>query len=103
APTEEAVLRAVAVERDTEGEHLAFADQLGGFHDVVGRDVVQRAALVVLAPAAPVRQLFRGLGDGRLVDLDVHRASFPHCSRFAQPGPAVGGNIATGGGVTSSG
>ena len=55
AAAEQAGLRAVAVERNAEREHLAGADQARGLDDVLGRDVVERADLVVLAPAAPVR------------------------------------------------
>ena len=72
AAAEQAVLRALAVERNAEREHLAGADQARRLDDVLGRDVVERAALVVLAPAAPVRELLRSLGDGGCADLDVH-------------------------------
>ena len=44
---EQAGLRAVAVERDAERENLAGADQAGGFDDVLGAHVVERADLVV--------------------------------------------------------
>ena len=37
APAEQAGLRAVAVERDAEREHLAGADQARGLDDVLGR------------------------------------------------------------------
>ena len=61
AAAEQAGLRAVAVERDAEREHLAGADQACGVDDVLGHDMVERADLVVLAPAAPVLELLRGL------------------------------------------
>src|SRR6185437_7079446 len=37
-------------------------------------DLIERADLVVLAPAPPVRQLLRGLLDRFPADLDVHEA-----------------------------
>ena len=63
AAAEQAVLRSAGVERDAEREHLAGADQARGLDDVLRRDVVERADLVVLAPAAPVLELFRRFGD----------------------------------------
>ena len=72
AAAEQAGLRAVAVERDAEREHLAGADQACGLDDVLGGDVVERADLVVLAPAAPVLELLGGFADRLLPDLDVH-------------------------------
>ena len=54
AAAEQAVLRAGLVERDAEREHLAGPDQARGLDDVLRRDVIERADLVVLAPAAPV-------------------------------------------------
>ena len=72
AAAEQAVLRPGAVERDAEREHLAGADQACGLGNVLRRDVVERADLVVLAPAAPVRQLLGGLGDRLFANLDVH-------------------------------
>ena len=79
AAAEQAGLRPGLVERNAEREHLAGADQARRLDDVLGAHVVERADLVVLAPAAPVRQLLGGLGDRLLADLDVHGA-FP--SRF---------------------
>ena len=72
AAAEQAVLRALAVERYAERERLTGADQAGGLDDILGLDVVERAALVVLAPAAPVRELLGGLGDRLFANLDVH-------------------------------
>ena len=82
APAEQAGLRAVAVERDAEREHLAGADQARGVHDVLRRDVIERADLVVLAPPSPVRQLLRGFGDRLSANLDVHR---PSSFQFVDP------------------
>ena len=84
AAAEQPGLRAFAVERDAEREHLAGADQAGGPDDVFGRDVVERADLVVLAPAAPVRELLGGFLDRLLADLDVHR-SFSLTRRLNRP------------------
>ena len=76
-PAEQAGLRAVAVERDAEREHFARADQACGLDDVFRRDVVERADLIVFAPAAPVAELLACFRDRLLSDLDVHRI-FPH-------------------------
>src|SRR5215471_9201012 len=73
ASAEQAGLRAVAVERDAEREYLAGADQPGGLDDILRRDVVERADLIVLAPAAPVLQLLRGFGNRLSAHLDIHR------------------------------
>ena len=75
AAAEQAVLRPVGVERNAEREDLAGADQACRLDDVLRRDLIERADLVVLAPAAPVLELFRRLGDGLSSDLDVHRNS----------------------------
>jgi len=77
-PAKQAGLWSFAVERDAERERLAGADQARGLDDVLRRDVVERADLVVLAPASPVRELLGGLGDRLFADLDVHEA-FPSC------------------------
>src|SRR5712671_2842566 len=97
-PAEQAGLRAVAVERNAEREDLAGADQLGRIGDVLGRDVIEGADLVVLAPAAPVRQLLGRLFDRGFSDLDVHRtiSSILFVSRIlgailARRGPCVYG------------
>ena len=73
AAAEQAGLRAVAVERDAERKHFAGADQTGCLHDVLGRDLIERADLIVLAPTAPVAELLRGLRDRLPPHLDVHR------------------------------
>src|SRR5215471_15554611 len=72
ASSEQARLRAVAVERDAERKHLAGADQTGGLDDILRPDLVERADLVVLAPAAPILELLRSLGNRLLAHLDVH-------------------------------
>ena len=79
AAAEQAGLRAVAVERNAEREHLAGADQARRLDDVLGRDVVERPDLVVLAPAAPVPKLLGRFPDRLLPDLDIHasRPLFP--------------------------
>src|SRR5215475_3177955 len=72
APSEQAGLRAVAVERDAERKHSAGADQTRSLDDILGRDVVERADVVVLAAAAPILELLRSLGDRLLAHFDVH-------------------------------
>src|SRR5262249_11839097 len=42
APSEQAGLRAIAVEWDAERKHLAGADQTSGLDDILGPDVVER-------------------------------------------------------------
>src|SRR5262252_6760263 len=80
APSEQAGLRAVAVERDAERKHLAGADQTGGLDDILGPDVVERADLIILAPAAPILELLRSLGDRLLAHFDVHLRFSSRCS-----------------------
>src|SRR5579864_5801066 len=75
AAAEQAVLRAVGVERNAERENLAGANEACRLDDILRRDVVERSDVIVLAPAAPVLQLFRRLGDRFLADLDVHRTT----------------------------
>src|SRR5213079_123264 len=77
APAEQAVLRAVAVERDAEREHLASADEAGCPHDIFRLYVVERPDLVVGAPAAPILELVGGGADRRFANLDVHRMRLP--------------------------
>src|SRR5208282_1347864 len=78
AAAEQSGLRAVGVERDAERKHLAGADEARGLDDILRRDLVERADLIVFSPAAPVLELRRRLGDGFLTHLNVHRnASFP--------------------------
>jgi hypothetical protein len=57
ASAEKAALRPVLVEIETEPKDLALPNQLGGVDDVLGRDVVQDAQLVVGAPLAPVLEI----------------------------------------------
>jgi hypothetical protein len=45
-------------------KHLAALDQLGRSYDVFWRDVIERADLVVLAPAPPIGQSPERLVDG---------------------------------------
>src|SRR5262249_52530338 len=73
AAAEQAGLRAVAVERDAEREHLAGLDEFRRMGDVLGRHEVEGADLVVLAPASPVRELLGRLLDCSSPDLDIHR------------------------------
>ena len=72
AAAEQSGLRAVAVERNAKREHLAGANEARRVDDILGRDVVQRADLVFLAPPSPVRELLRSLLDRLLPHLDVH-------------------------------
>jgi hypothetical protein len=62
------------IERDAECEHLAGADQARRAHDVFRQDVIERANLIVLAPAPPVLELFGSLADRLPADRDVHSA-----------------------------
>ena len=105
AAAEQPGLRPGLVERDAEREHLAGADQARRLDDVLGGDLVERADLVILAPATPVRELLGGFRDRFLADLDVHGA-FPSWFFFLQRGRAgrrLKRNIAPTAGVTSSG
>ena len=87
AAAEQAGLRAVAVERNAEREHLAGADQARRLDDVLGRDVVERPDLVFLAPAAPIPELLGRFLDRLLPDLDIHccRPLFPVFASAACP------------------
>ncbi len=73
AAAEQSGLRAFAVERNAEREHLAGADQARRLDDVLGRNVIERADLVFLAPAAPVRKLLGGFFDRLPAYGNVHR------------------------------
>jgi len=73
AAAEQAGLWAIAVERNAEREHLAGMDQLAGRDDVFRRHVIERADLVFLAPAAPVRKLLGGFFDRLPAYGNVHR------------------------------
>src|SRR5580692_12900621 len=75
AAAEQTVLRTVGVERNAERKHLAGTDEARCLDDVLRRHLVERSDVVVLAPAAPVLELFRRLGDRLLADLDVHRST----------------------------
>src|SRR5262249_32622036 len=54
---EKATLRPVLVEIETEPKDLPLPHEFGGVDDVLGRDVVQDAQLVVGAPLAPVLEI----------------------------------------------
>src|SRR5262245_38813547 len=91
AAAEQAGLGAFAVEGDAEREYLAGTDQARRLDDILGRYVIERANLIVLAPAAPVLELLRGLGDRLLAHLDIHRSSLPMLiSRSIPKGRAQG-------------
>ena len=78
AAAEQAGLRAVAVERDAERKDLAGADQARRADDIFRRNVVERADLIVFAPAAPILELLGRFGDGLFADGDIHPdVSFP--------------------------
>src|ERR1700722_5580309 len=70
---EQPVLGAAGIERNAERKHLAGADETCRLNDVLRRDLIERSDVIVFAPAAPVLELFRRLGDRLLADLDVHR------------------------------
>src|SRR5262249_60833397 len=55
---EVAVVRSVLVGGPTEAKVFALLHEPGGVDDVLGRDVVQHAELVVGAPLAPVLERF---------------------------------------------
>jgi hypothetical protein len=74
APAEQPGLRTGAIEGNTEREDLAGADQARRLNDILGHDVIERADLVLFAPASPVLELLRCLGDRLFADLDVHKA-----------------------------
>ena len=99
AAAEQAVLRTLGIERHAQREHLAGSDQLGGVDDVLRRDVIERADMVFLAPAAPVGQLLGGFSDGFPPDLDVHGLRFLLDSVLV----ISSSDIAPCAGVTSSG
>ncbi len=73
AAAEQAVLRAIGIERNAKREDLAGADETCRPDDILRRHVIERADLVFLAPAAPVLEFPRRLGDGLLADLDIHQ------------------------------
>jgi len=72
APAEQAALRSAAIERNAHAEDFAFPDELGCRGDMLRRDKIQCPDLIILAPSAPIRKLFVGLGDGGLADVDFH-------------------------------
>ena len=94
AAAEQAVLRAVGVERNAERKHLAGADQARRLDDVLRRDLVERSDVIVFAPAAPVLELFRRLGDRLLADLDVHRSTPSSPGVYSRGGQRAAGGCA---------
>jgi hypothetical protein len=73
AAAEQSILRSVGVEWNAEREDLAGADQACGLDDVLRRDLVQLADVLIFTPTAPVSEFLCRFGDGFLADLDVHR------------------------------
>src|SRR5262249_1830710 len=78
APAKQTGLRPVGVERNAEREHLAALDQAGRAHNVLGPHVIERADLIVLAPAPPVLELLGGPRDRLLSHSNVHL--LPSCT-----------------------
>jgi hypothetical protein len=72
AAAEQAGLRAATIERDAEREDLAGADQSRRADDFLRRDMVERADLIVLAPAAPILELLGRFGDSLFAHVDIH-------------------------------
>ena len=80
----QALLRAVAVVRQSEGENLALADEPRRGGHVLGRHVIERAELVIGSPFAPALEALRRLAQmGHVEGLGVvtsrHRRSPPDC------------------------
>ncbi len=75
AAAEEARLRAAGVERNAEREYPARSNELCCLDDFRRANVVERADLIALAPAAPVGKLLRCLLDRLAADADVHANS----------------------------
>ena len=85
ALAEQTALRPGVAQRDAEREDLAALDQLARGNDILRRDVVERADLVVLAPALPVGEGLEGLIHRLLGHLDVAAARFLGCLRASSP------------------
>ena len=96
ASAEEAALRTVLVEIETEPEDLAPPHQSGGVDDVLGRDVVEDAQLVLGTPFAPVLELLGLLQHVRLGQLchglsallgplDTDASPVPRAQRLSVP------------------
>ena len=95
AAAEQAGLRATAVERDAEREDLAGADQSRRADDVLWRDMVERADLIVLAPTTPILEFLGRFGDSLFAHVDIHRAVLPSSyesfyESFCHASPVVG-------------
>jgi len=67
--------------------------------------VIERADLIVLAPAPPVLEFLRGFGDRLFADLDIDEVFLPAWPLFGSVKLATyyGGNIVQSAGVSSSG
>jgi hypothetical protein len=88
AAAEQSGLRARSVERNAEREHLAGANQAHRPHDVLGQDVIERADLIVFAPAPPVFEFLGSVCDRLPADRDVHSGALPPtCSASHVFGP----------------
>jgi hypothetical protein len=93
ASAEKATLRPVLIQIETEPEDLALPHQFGGVDDVLGRDVVQDAKLVVGAPLAPVLEILgllqhiglRQACHGLSSDLGCRRRSVTREPELEQP------------------
>src|SRR5262249_32134956 len=64
-PAELPRLRTSGIERDGEAQDLPRAGEPRGRRDLLGRDEVHRAELVVVAPPSPVRETLRHFTDVR--------------------------------------
>jgi hypothetical protein len=62
----------MAVERHAERKNFAGADQCSRPDDVLGHHVIERADPVVLAPAAPIPELFARFRDRLPAHVDIH-------------------------------
>src|SRR5262249_35444223 len=70
---------------NAERERLAGADQACRLDDILRRDVIERADVIVFAPATPVLELSGRFRDGCPADLDIHRTlPFPWCEIIPQ-------------------
>jgi len=85
ASAEQAGLRAATIERDAEREDLAGADQSRRADDVLRRDMVERADLIVLAPAAPILEFLGRFGDSLFAHVDIHRTVLPSSRQLFLP------------------
>jgi hypothetical protein len=77
AAAEQAGLRAAPIERNAKREHLAGADQARSPDDVLRHDVIERADLIIVAPAPPVFEFLGSVCDRLPADRDLHPESLP--------------------------